>query len=148
MVTASLPTALKGQYHLDQVPPGTYTVSVTRSGVRPTSSIIEIVAGVDLDYSVELAEAASISGLVRNNGVLVGADYVVQLFRATDYPGVVYATTRTNGSGRYTFGDIDAPEAYVVQVRRTRGGVPLGTRTVQIGPSDTPDDIDVRVSDD
>ena len=98
VVTASLPTTLKGQYHLEKVPPGTYTVSVTRAGVRPTSSIIEIVAGVDTDYSVELAEAASISGVVRNNGVPVGADYVVQLFRATDYPGVVYATTRTNGS--------------------------------------------------
>ncbi len=148
VVTASLPTGLKGDYHLEEVPPGTYTVSVTRSGVRPTSSIIEIVAGVDTDYSVELAQAASISGLVRSNGTPVGAGYVVQLFRATDYPAVVYATTRTNGTGRYTFGDIDAPEAYVVQVRRTRGGVPLGTATVQIGPSDTPDNVHVRVSDD
>jgi hypothetical protein len=149
VVTASVPTGQKGEYHIEKVPPGTYTVSVSRSGVRPTSSIIEIVAGVDTDYTVELDRAAGLSGLVRTeNGATVGRGYVVQLFRAVDYPNVAYRTTTTNDSGRYTFDDVDAPEAYVVQVRRTRGGVPLGTTTVEIGPSDTPSNVNVRVSDD
>ena len=136
VVTASIPVGRKGEYHIERVPPGTYTVSVSRSGVRPTSSIIEIVAGVDTDYSVELDAAAKLTGLVRfRGGGSVGAGYVVQLYRATDYPNVVYATTHTNLSGTYTFFDLDAPEAFVIQVRRTRGGVPLGTATVQIEPS-------------
>ena len=148
VVTASVPSVHRGKYHIEQVPPGTYTVSVSRPGVRPTSSIIEIVAGQETPYSVQLARPASVSGLVTlRNGGTVGANYVVQLFRATDYPNVVYSTTTTNSSSRYTFTDVDAPEAYVVQVRRTRGGVPLGTATVEIGPSDTPNNVNVKVSD-
>ena len=77
----------------------------------------------------------------------MGANYVVQLFRATDYPNVVYSTTTTNSSSRYTFTDVKAPRPGSCRCRRTRGGVPLGTATVEIGPSDTPNNVNVKVSD-
>ncbi|UMG91034.1 carboxypeptidase-like regulatory domain-containing protein [Nocardioides sp. TF02-7] len=147
VTTASDPAGRRGEYVVAGLPPGTYTVSVGRAGVRPTSTILELAAGDDVPYSPTLAKAASLSGTVsvRGSGAGVAEDYLVELFRASDYPSVVYRTTRTDDRGSYTFDDVDAPEVYVVQVRRTQGSAPIGSANVTVSASEQAG-RDVRVS--
>jgi hypothetical protein len=134
--TARVPAASAGRYRIEGIPPGTYTVSTSRSGVTPSSTILELSAGEVRSYPVELAAAASISGVVvREDGTPVPAGWVVELFRSADYPTDAYLTTTTAADGSFVFPDVDAPEAYVIQVRRTRVAAPSGTRTLQINGS-------------
>jgi hypothetical protein len=148
VTTASVPQGERGRYRIENLPPGTYTISLSRRGVRPTSGIRELTAGTTAKYSQELPLAASVGGTVvrRGTNVSVGAGYVVELFRASEYPAIAYSTTTTVGSaGAFSFDDVDAPEVYVVQVRRTRGSAPIGSSTVTVGPSDQKNDIVVKV---
>jgi len=135
VTTASLPPAQLGRYRIEGIPAGTYTVSVSRSGVRPRSEIIELVAGEKgRPYDVTLDEPASVRGRVTRR--VEGVEYLVELYRASEYPAVVYRSTHTDVRGRYKFSDVDAPEVYVVQVRRTRGSVPYDSANVTVEPSE------------
>ena len=136
VTTASVPSGEKGRYRIENVPPGTYTVSVSRSGVSPTSTIMQLTAGQVRDYSPVLAAAASLTGTVTQNGVAVPAGWYVDLYRSTGYPDTPYRTVRTKAGGAFSFDDIDAPEVYVVEARPTRGSAPQGSRTVQISASE------------
>jgi hypothetical protein len=136
VTTASLPATRVGQYRIEQVPPGTYTVSTSRAGVSPTSTIVELKAGETYPYSVQLAAAASVTGtVVRADGSAAPAGWVVELYRSDEYPSQPYLSVTTGPGGTFSFPDVDAPEAYVVQVRRTAGAAPTGTKTVQVTPS-------------
>ncbi|WP_436699411.1 carboxypeptidase regulatory-like domain-containing protein [Nocardioides sp. BYT-33-1] len=137
VTTASVPSDQRGRYRVEGLPPGTYTVSVSRAGVRPTSTILQLAAGDTRDYSPELAKAASLSGTVTvaDSGAPVGGGYLVELYRAASYPGSVYRTTRTDAAGNYQFADVDAPEVYVVQVRRTQGAAPIGSGNATVAAS-------------
>lgn len=136
VITASVPSADRGEYRIENVPPGTYTVSVSRNGVSPTSTILQLSAGQVRDYSPVLAAAASISGTVTQAGAPVPAGWYVDLYRSSTYPEDPYRTVRTSASGTFSFEDIDAPEVYVVEVRPTRGSAPQGSRTVQLAASE------------
>jgi type II secretory pathway pseudopilin PulG len=136
VITASVPSADRGSYRIENVPPGTYTVSVSRNGVSPTSTIMQLSAGQVRDYSPVLAAAASISGTVTQGGSPVPAGWYVDLYRSSSYPDDPYRTVRTSAGGTFTFEDVDAPEVYVIEVRPTRGSAPLGSRTVQIAASE------------
>jgi hypothetical protein len=134
--TASLPTGSVGRYRLEGIPPGTYTVSVTIGGTSPTSTILNLVAGEDREYSPRLAAAAAISGVVRlpdDSGVPAG--WIVELYRVSSYPTTVYRSTTTRAGGLFEFGNLDAPETYVVQARPTRGSAPAGSSTLQLNAS-------------
>ncbi|WGX98472.1 carboxypeptidase regulatory-like domain-containing protein [Nocardioides sp. L-11A] len=137
VTTASVPADQRGRYRVEGLPPGTYTVSVSRAGVRPTSTILQLAAGDTRDYSPELAKAASVRGVVTvsDSGLPVGGGYLVELYRAGSYPGAVYRTTRTAADGSYVFPDVDAPEVYVVQVRRTQGAAPIGSGNATVAAS-------------
>lgn len=136
VTTASIPTDSVGNYRIEGVPPGTYALSVSRHGVSPTSTIIELKAGAVFRYDPVLAGAASISGkVVLAGGAPVGANWIVEAYRASGYPGTVYRTTTTDADGQFVFPDVDAPEAYVVQVRRTRASAPAGSTTAHVGRS-------------
>lgn len=143
VITASVPSADTGRYRIENVPPGTYTVSVSRNGVSPTSTIIQLTAGQVRDYSPVLAAAAAISGTVTQNGAPVPAGWYVDLYRSSTYPENPYRTVRTSANGTFLFEDVDAPEVYVVEARPTRGSAPLGSRTVQLAASEQRD-ITVR----
>jgi hypothetical protein len=153
MTTGTVPSKQRGRYRIEQIPPGTYTVTMSKPGVRPTSTILEIVASTTPQvYSPTLAKAASLHGFVVRNAPgqaldPVGGGYVVLLHRASEYPGPAYAVDVTDANGAYSFDDLDAPEAYVVEVRRSRGGVPIGTALPTVSASE-PKRADVRVSDD
>ncbi len=151
VTTATVPTEKAGSYRFEGLPPGTYTATVSRNGVSPISEIITLVAGEEREYNQALQAAASISGHVLGaSGNGVGAGWTVELFRASSYPGTVYRSTTTVEGGAYSFGDLDAPETYIIQARPTRGSTPAGSLTVQLLPSYqlTDRDIRTRISDD
>ncbi|MXG88798.1 carboxypeptidase regulatory-like domain-containing protein [Nocardioides flavescens] len=136
VVSASVPAALAGHYRFESVPPGTYTLSTSRTGITPTSTIVELAAGDERDYPLQLAASASVSGtVVRPGGEPVPAGWVVELYRSGDYPRTPYLTTTTGAGGTFSFADVDAPQAYVVQVRRSAAAAPAGSRTVQVSTS-------------
>jgi hypothetical protein len=136
VTTASVPASDQGRYLVENVPPGTYTVSVSRSGVSPTSTILQLAAGQVRDYSPVLAAAAAITVTVTQNDSPVPAGWYVDLYRSSGYPDDPYRTVRTNADGKVTFDDVDAPEVYVIEVRSTRGGAPLGSGTIQLAASE------------
>jgi 5-hydroxyisourate hydrolase-like protein (transthyretin family) len=136
VTTATVPAAFEGQWRLEGIPPGTYTLSVSRNGVSPVSRSVTLAAGDTRPYDTTLEAAASVSGTVRVDGTAVPAGWVVELYRASEYPEVLYDSVRTRGDGSFTFTDVDAPEAYIVQVRRTRGSAASGSTTVQVDTSE------------
>jgi type II secretory pathway pseudopilin PulG len=136
VITASVTSGDRGSFRMEIVPPVTYTVSVSRNGVSPTSTIMQLSAGQVRDYSPVLAAAASISGTVTQGDAPVPAGWYVDLYRSSGYPDDPYRTVRTSAGGSFTFDDVDAPEVYVIEVRPTRGSAPQGSRTVQLAASE------------
>jgi hypothetical protein len=136
VTTASLPQSSAGRYRLQGVPPGTYTVSVTIGGTSPTSTILTLAAGDDREFSPRLAAAAALSGMVQtSDGSAVSPGWIVELYRVSSYPTTVYRSTTTRAGGVFDFGNLDAPETYVVQVKPTRGSAPAGSTTLQLNAS-------------
>jgi 5-hydroxyisourate hydrolase-like protein (transthyretin family) len=133
-----------GAYHFDNVPPGTYTVTVSRHGTRPTSQIVQLVAGAVVDKNLTVALPITICGTVENashsNAVVPNVQIV--LFRASSYPTNPVATTQTDASGRFCFSDVDAPENYVLQVDYPTPGAAYSTTSVAVdGTAPVPDKI-------
>ena len=136
VTTASLPASAMGGYQIEGIPPGTYTVSVSLGGVSPTSQIITLSAGESATFNPKLDPAASISGtVVDSSGTSVPAGYVVYLYRAANYPSIVYRETTTGQGGTFSFPNLDAPETYVIEVRPTKASAPTGTTATQLDPS-------------
>jgi len=120
VTSASLPAANLGRYYIGHVQPGTYTMSVVRKGTSPTTVIITVTAGQNLVYNPVLIAPASVSGLVTSGGKpLPGAE--VAMYLSSQYPAKVYAQTTADASGHYSFTGVDAPQAYVLEVRDASG---------------------------
>lgn len=128
VTTASTPASDRGFYAIDNLPPGTYTVTFTRAGTATTSAIITLSAGEDRTYSPVLVAPARISGTVTVSGA-PGSGLTVNLYRASEYGTAAgpVATTTTTTTGGYVFLDVDAPEHYIVEVRTSPTGSVLGT---------------------
>lgn len=135
VTSASRPDNRLGQFEIDGVPPGTYTLSVNRRGTRPTSSIITLAAGQVKVVNPLLALPAQISGLVADTGGQPRPGWQVVLYLASQYPTVVARTVTTDATGHYLLSDVDAPESYVIEARPTPSTAPLGSVTVQIDAS-------------
>ncbi len=123
VTTATSPVA--GAYAIDGVAPGTYTVSFTRPGGVPVSSIVTLAAGQHRTDNPVLAPAASIIGTVveSTSGTPVPGAQVL-LYLANQYPATVTATTTTDSAGDFTFTDIAAPQDYLVAVAYPAGSSP------------------------
>lgn len=128
VTTASTPASDRGYYEIDNLPPGTYTVTFTRSGTATTSTIITLTAGEHRTYSPVLVAPARISGTVTVAGS-AGSGLTVNLYLASEYGTAAgpVATTTTTTTGAYVFLDVDAPEHYIVEVRTSPTGSVLGT---------------------
>ncbi|MEI5671611.1 MULTISPECIES: carboxypeptidase regulatory-like domain-containing protein [unclassified Nocardioides] len=136
VTTASVPQRNAGQYRLAGIPPGTYTLSISRNGVSPVSDPIKVDAGTPYNKTTTLSVAASVKvQAVRANGASVGPGWIVELYRYDEYNRVVYRTGVTGQDGTYTFQDVDAPEAYIVQVMPVRGSTARGSKTISIDAS-------------
>lgn len=132
VTTSTVPNA--GQYYFGAVPPGTYTESVSIGGTTPTSQIVTLTAGQKKVADMVLDAPASIRGCIFRNGV-IQAGWVVELYRADQYPTVPLAITNSDASGIFSFGTVDAPQNYIIQVRQSVGASPEATSTFLIQTS-------------
>ena len=135
VTSASKPDAQLGEFEIDGVPPGTYTLSENRRGTRPTSSIITLTAGQQKVVNPVLAAPAQISGTVATADGQPRPGWQVVLYLASQYPTVVTRTVTTDGAGHYLLADVDAPESYVIEARPTASAAPQGSVTSQIDAS-------------
>jgi hypothetical protein len=108
---------MPGAFEFDHVQPGTYTVSFTRAGGVPVSSILSLAAGAHRVLNPVLAPAASIFGTVFQANLqppvpLLGAE--VRLYRADQFPSGASRVTTTDSKGFFKFDNVDAPQSYVV----------------------------------
>ncbi len=136
VTSANVP--VMGEYEIDGITPGTYTVSFTQPGALPTSSVVTLTAGQRLLYNAVLAQAASIDGHVdqRVNGAtspLPGA--AVTLYLASQYPANALTTAKTGPKGYYLFTELNAPEQYIVQFSYPPGTPGQKTLEVTVKPS-------------
>lgn len=134
VTSASIPTDQLGHYEIAGVAPGTYTMSVSRRGTAPTSVIITVTAGQALRYDPVMVPSAGISGRVIDRSGSSTTGLQVMLYQSGKYPAEVYRSTVVDSQGRYSFSDVDAPQAYVVEVRSPSAG-PLGSSTLVLGAS-------------
>jgi hypothetical protein len=135
VTSASKPDDRLGQFEIDGVPPGTYTLSVNRRGTSPTSTIVTLAAGEVRTYNPVLAAPASISGVVKTADGAPRPGWVVQLYLASQYPAVIARTVTTDSAGHYLLADVDAPQSYVIEARPTASGAAQGSVTKQINAS-------------
>jgi 5-hydroxyisourate hydrolase-like protein (transthyretin family) len=132
VTSASVPAEHLGRYYIGHVAPGTYTMSVVRKGTSPTTVIVTVTAGQNLVYNPVLIAPASVSGSVTSAGKpLPGAE--VTMYLSSQYPAKVYAQTTADASGHYSFTGVDAPQAYVIEVRDAAG--PATAKTVVLEAS-------------
>lgn len=137
VTSASTPQDL-GAFVLENVPPGTYTVTFSRKGTRPTSSIVTVVAGQTVELNPQLVSPASISGTVRAAGQPV-AGLELRLFVAEEFgtAAPARAVVTSGADGTYQFPDVDAPAHYVIELRSSTGTAALATSpALTIGQSD------------
>ncbi|WP_244930198.1 carboxypeptidase regulatory-like domain-containing protein [Nocardioides sp. W7] len=138
VTTASVPQRNAGQYRIAGVPPGTYTLSIGRNGVSPVSQIVELTAGQTFTGETTLSVAASVTvTVVDAQGSPVGPGWVVELYRYAEYPDSVYRLGRTGQNSTVTFEDVDAPGAYIIQIKATRGGASRGSTTIRVDASES-----------
>lgn len=147
VTTASVPARAAGRWRLEGIPPDSYTLTISRNGVTPDSYPVELEAGDRVDRDTTLAVAASVSGTVVVGTTAVKSGWVVELYRSSGYGDVVYRRTRTDANGQFRFDDVDAPEAYIIQVRRTVGAAASGSQTVEVRASQ-PASVTVRADND
>jgi hypothetical protein len=125
VTSATIPSL--GAFEIDGVTPGTYTISFTRQGGQPTSSIVTLIAGQRLQDNPVLNPAASISGyVVTTHGQPLPAAQVT-LFLATQFPTVSVEATLTNTAGHFIFNNVDAPQSFIVAFAYPQGSAPQET---------------------
>ena len=130
VTTASTPSGEVGLFEIRNVEPGTYTLSAARKGTRPTSVIVTVTAGQVLDVDPVLIPPATLSGTVTNLASNSPAGGItVTLYVASEYPTTIYQQTTTDADGRYAFADLDAPQAYVVEISTPTTGA-LASKTL------------------
>ncbi|MDP9074099.1 MAG: carboxypeptidase-like regulatory domain-containing protein [Actinomycetota bacterium] len=144
MVSATAPSC--GQYEFDNVQPGTYTLSFTRAGGLPASSIVTVGAGATVTFNPTLAPAASITGIVKNanGGPQLGAEVHLQVCapapappcQPDNPPGGKFLSTNTDANGQFVFMNLDAPQTYLIEFRFPAGAPhDQQTREITVGPS-------------
>ncbi|WP_169796296.1 carboxypeptidase-like regulatory domain-containing protein [Sanguibacter suarezii] len=139
VTSASTPATSRGGFVLENLPPGTYTVTFARKGTRSTSSIVTLAAGQHVELTPNLVSPASISGQVRL-AADPAAGVELRLYTAEQYgtAATPVMVTRSGTDGRYAFQDVDAPAHYVIEVRSATGATALTTSpAITIAQSDS-----------
>ncbi|MCU1657411.1 MAG: hypothetical protein JWO57_2067, partial [Pseudonocardiales bacterium] len=134
-----------GQYRVEQLPPGTYTLTVNAgSGTSPSSQVIRVNAGDSTRRDVRLTRPASMSGTVTQGDVpLVG--WTVFLYVSGQYPNVITQTTTTTAGGAFTFTGIDAGRYIVATGPTSDPANATTTKAVTVQPSQQLTGVAIRV---
>ncbi len=144
VISASVPQSAKGNYRIDNIKPGTYTLSVSRTGTSPTVLTVTLVAGADLPVDMALVQPASIGGTVVARDNTSVSNLEVALYESSRYPEESYRTTRTDSKGKFVFTDVNAPQSYVIEVRSSAAGA-LGSTIVTLQPSEQQNGLTLSV---
>ena len=133
-----------GSYRFPRLPPGTYTVTFSRSGSVSQTFLVALEAGDARVLDVSIAARSSIAGLILSvdNLPLAGAE--VRLYLATGFPGTAARVLRTGADGRYLFIDLDAPESYVIEFASAPNAPGVASVRVDLTGSDQRTGIDYR----
>jgi hypothetical protein len=136
VTSASVPAAKAGDFEIDHLLPGTYTLTTAARGARPTSRIVTLAAGQPQSLVLTLAAPAGIHGVVRDATGAVLPHAEVRLYLATDYPGTSLQTVEAGDDGSFSFADLDAPQNYVVEEDYPAGTSPRASKTVTLNESE------------
>ncbi|MCU1595533.1 MAG: hypothetical protein JWO12_2925 [Frankiales bacterium] len=135
---ASVPAASPGSWQLDHVKPGTYTLTATARGSRPSSKIVHFEQGdqpTPAGLTISLQAPASIRVTVQDVGAPPTAGATVRLYLASGYPDTVLQTITTGADGVARFTQLDAPARYVVDYSKSGTG-PQASKTLELAESD------------
>jgi hypothetical protein len=153
VTTASYPGTDRGHYVLANVPPGTYTLTVSSGGgISTASQTVNLTAGAVNTANVSLNVPASVTGTVLittasdPQGSPPTRSWYAFLYTAAQYPSLVTAVQKTDKGGHFTFNQIDAGD-YVIAIGPTQD--PASTvRTVQFSarPSTASDVGTIKVA--
>jgi hypothetical protein len=131
VTSAAASSASPGAYEFDNVQPGTYTLSFTRPGGLPTSSILTLTAGTHKVFNPVLAPAAAVFGVVvKTNTNTPAAGAEVRLFLSSQYPSGTSRVAITDSNGAFAFTNVDAPQSYVVQFAFPPGSAGQNTKEI------------------
>jgi hypothetical protein len=142
-----------GRFRLEQIPPGTYTMTVTAgSGTSPSSRVITLRAGDELQRDVALPRPASLSGAVFFCAENCTQDkeprsgWSVFLYLQSQYPAQTVRTATTDASGTFTFDDIDAGKYVVATGPTSDPANATNTVLVTVQPSQQRTGVSLKVS--
>jgi hypothetical protein len=142
VTTASTPTSADvGTYRIDNLPPGTYTRTITADGGFGTNSqVITLADGVVYPKDVTLSSPAAIKGILVGTDGKALTDWTVYLYQAEKYPSA-YATSVTTDSttGAFTISGVD-PGKYLLAFSPTPDpSAAVKTKTVMVQPGESQD---------
>lgn len=119
VTSASYPSADLGHYTIANIPPGTYTLTVSSgSGISTRSQVITLPPGVAPPQNVTLNIPASLHGIVKVNGSAPNRPWSVFLYTTAQYPSIVTSVQTTDPNGQFSFPQIDAGD-YLIAVGPT-----------------------------
>lgn len=136
VTSASVPRARRGAFEVDGLAPGTWTVTATARGTRPTSQVVTLVLGEPSpEVTLVLPSAAAVRGVVRDSAGQPVVQAEVRLYVAARYPQEAAATTLTDASGAFAFETVEAPQTYVVEYAFPPGSGPRQSARVVLEES-------------
>jgi hypothetical protein len=147
---ADLPVARRGVFRFDDVPPGAYTVTVTRPGSTPQTLLVNSAAVGALSPSpldVRLDPPATIGGRIGFFPGFVGSRrFDVEAYTPDAVGGEPLVRTSTDADGEFTLRGLPAPGSYVLEVQDRETGARrlfFGAEPLQLEPGVPIIDVDV-----
>ncbi len=120
MYTSDEPTV--GSFEFSDIAPGAYTLTASRLGTVPVVVLVNVAASTPPPLQdLRLGRQASLSGRVVAPDVAFRT-YTVRLYTPELFPITSFRETTTDGNGNYAFGQLNAPESFVVGVLATGSG--------------------------
>ncbi|NUS45885.1 MAG: MFS transporter [Mycobacteriaceae bacterium] len=128
-VVSATVTANNGEYRLDSLIGGEYTVVVSADHFRPVAAAVAVPAGGQCAQDVELPGLARLLGVADTDEGRLVADARVSLL---DSAGALIGVTHTDDDGEYMFSDLPEGQYTVVAT-----GYPRVVSTLRVGGAET-----------
>ena len=108
-----------GQFEFAAVPPGSYTLTASRSGTEPAVILVTVAASEPPSFfDISLGRQAALTGRVIDPSTGSGVPgRIVRIFTPAQFPNPpAVAETTTDAQGGYRFDNLGAPEPFLVAV--------------------------------